>query len=93
MSLPRDTVYITNVQPQVIIDVAGHLVEFLIDTCATFSVLTQRIRNLRDHKKYVMGLSGKKQGHTFLEPILCNASGQLFLHSLFMHMTNASTSH
>ena len=28
-----------------------------------------------------MGLSGKKQGHTFLEPILWNASGQLFLHS------------
>ena len=47
----RDTVYITNVQPQVIIDVAGHFVEFLIDICATFSVLTQRIGNLSNHKE------------------------------------------
>ena len=29
VALPRDTVYITNVQPQVIIDVAG--LEFLIE--------------------------------------------------------------
>ena len=77
MALPRDTVYITNIQPCMIIDVASHLVEFLIDTGANFSVLTQRIGNLNNHKEYVIGLSGKKQG----EPILCNANGQLFLHS------------
>ena len=81
VALPRDTVYIINVQLWVIIDVAGCLVKFLIDTGATFSVLTQRIRNLRDHKKYVMGLSGKKQGHSFLETLSCNINGQLFLHS------------
>ena len=80
MALPGDTIYLTNVQPQVIIDVAGCLVKFLIDTGATFSVLTQRIRNLRDHKKYVMGLSGKKQGHNFLEPVLCNANGCFYIH-------------
>ena len=74
MALPRDTVYITNVQPQVITDVAGHLVEFLIDTDATLSVLTQRFGNLSNHKEYVMGLSGKKQGHNFMEPLLCNAN-------------------
>ena len=82
MALPRDTVYITNVQPQVIIDVAGRLVEFLIDAGATFSVLTQRIGNFSNHKEYVIGLSGKKQGHNFLEPVLCNANGQLFLRSV-----------
>ena len=75
VALPRDTVYIINVQLWVIIDVAGHLVEFLIDTDATLSVLTQRIGNLSNHKEYVMGLSGKKQGHDFLEPLLCNANG------------------
>ena len=32
MILPRDTIYITNVKPQVVIDVAGHLIEFLIDS-------------------------------------------------------------
>ena len=84
MALPGDSVYITNVQPRVIIDVAGCLVKFLIDTGTTFSVLTQRIVNLHDHKKYVMELSGKKQGHNFLEPVLCNANGQLFLHSFLV---------
>ena len=70
VSLPGDIIYITIVQPWVIIDVlAGCLVEFLIDTGATFSVLTQRIGNLSNHKEYVMGLSRKKQGHTFLEHI------------------------
>ena len=28
-----------------------------------------------------MGLLGKRQGHTFLEPLLCKINGQLFLHS------------
>ena len=28
-----------------------------------------------------MGLSGKRQEHTFLEPLLCNINGQLFVHS------------
>ena len=62
-------------------DVAGHLIEFLTDTGATFSVLTQRIGNLSNHKEYLMELSGKRQGHTFLEPLLCKINGQLFLHS------------
>ena len=60
VALPRDTIYITNVEPQVVIAMAGHLIEFPIDTGATFSVLTQRIGNLSNHKKYVMGLSGKR---------------------------------
>ena len=70
MALPRDAVDIASVQPRVITDVAARLVEFLIDTGATLSVLTQRIGNLSNHKEYVMGLSGKKQGHNFLEPLL-----------------------
>ena len=28
-----------------------------------------------------MGLSGKRQGHAFLEPLLCNINGQQILHS------------
>ena len=72
VALPRDTVYITNVQPQVIVDVPG----YLIDTGVTFSVLTQKIENLSNHKEYVMGFPGNKQGHIFLKPILCNTNGQ-----------------
>ena len=59
---------------------AGHLIEFLIDIGANFSVLTQRTGNLNSHKEYIMGFSGKRQGHTSLEPLLCNINGQLFLH-------------
>ena len=40
VALPTDTVYIINVQLQVIIDVAGHMIEFLIDTGPNFLVLT-----------------------------------------------------
>ena len=79
--LPKDTIYIKNAEPWVVIDVASHLTEFLIDTGATFWVLTQRIGNLSNHREYVMGLSGKRQGRTFLEPLLCNINGQLILHS------------
>ena len=81
VAMPRNTIYITNAKPRVVIDVAGHLIEFLIHADATFSVLTQRIGNLSHHKEYIMGLSGKRQGHTFLEPLLCNINGQLILHS------------
>lgn len=41
---------------------AVHLIEFLIDTGAALSVLTQRTGNLSNHKKYIMGLSGKNLG-------------------------------
>ena len=40
MALPRDIIYIINAEPGVVIEVAGNLIEFLIDTGATFSVLT-----------------------------------------------------
>ena len=54
MALPTNIIYITNVQPQAIIDVAGHLIEFLIDMGVAFSVLTKRIGNHSNHKEYVM---------------------------------------
>lgn len=54
MALPRDAVDIASVQPRVITDVAARLVEFLIDTCAAFSVLTHRIGNLSNRKQYVI---------------------------------------
>ena len=60
---------------------ADHLIKFLIDTGPTFLVLTQSIANLNDYKKYVMGVSGKRQGHIFLRPLLYNIKGWLFPHS------------
>ena len=58
-----------------------NVIEFLIDNGASFSVLTQRTGKLSNHKECVMWLSGKRHGHTFLEPLLCKINGQLFLHS------------
>lgn len=40
VALPRDIIYIINAEPGVVIEVAGNLIEFLIDTGAIFSVLT-----------------------------------------------------
>ena len=34
--LPRDTIYMANAEPQVVIDVVGYLIEFLVNTEATF---------------------------------------------------------
>ena len=81
MTLPREAIYITNAKLQVVIDVEGHLVEFLRDTSATFSVLTQRVRNLNKHKKYVMEVSGERRRYTFPRPLLYSINGQLFLYS------------
>ena len=61
-----------------VIDVPGYLIEFLVDNLLD---LNPRIGKLSNRKEYIMRLSGKKQGHTFLEPLLCNVNGQLFLHS------------
>ena len=54
MALPRDTIYITNVKPQVVIDVVGHLIKFFYRHWCKLLVLTQRVGNLSNHKKYVM---------------------------------------
>lgn len=68
MALPTNIIYITNVQPQAIIDVAGHLIEFLIDMGVAFSVLTKRIGNHRNHKEYVIESSERNRGAVFWSP-------------------------
>ena len=35
MTLPRDIIYVTNIEPQEVIGVVGHLIAFLIDTGKT----------------------------------------------------------
>ena len=68
VALPRDIIYITYVEPQTIIDMTGHLREFVIGTGATFSVLIQRIANFSNHKEYVIGLSERNRGIVFWSP-------------------------
>ena len=46
----RDATYITNAKPQVVTEMAGHLIKFFIDTGAAFSVITKKVENLNDYK-------------------------------------------
>ena len=52
VSLPKNTINITSDQPQVAIEMVGHLIEFVIDTSATLLVLTQGIGSFNNHEKY-----------------------------------------
>ena len=47
--------------------------------CNLLKALTQRTGNLNSHQGYAVGLSGKRQGRVFLEPLLWNINGQLLL--------------
>lgn len=51
MTLPKNTINITSVEPQVVIEMVGHLIEFLIDISETLLVLTQGIGSFNNHKK------------------------------------------
>lgn len=51
MTLPKNTINITSVEPQVVNEMVGHLIEFLIDTSETLLVLTQGIGSFNNHKK------------------------------------------
>ena len=64
--------------PRVIIGVAGHLIEFLTDTGATFWVLTQRIGNLGNHKEYVIGHQGKGEGTLSWSPFCAVSMASCF---------------
>ena len=50
-----------------ITDVVGHLIEFLVNTVATFSIITQRVGNLSNHKEYVMECQGFPGGSVVKE--------------------------
>ena len=52
----RDGIYIRKAEPRVVIEMVGKLREFLIYTGSTFLVLTQRIENLNNCKKYLKNI-------------------------------------
>ena len=78
VTLPRDTICVTNAESWVVFDVVGHLIEFLIDTDANFLVETQRIGDLSNHKGYVMGLSGKYKGTVSWRPFCATSMASCF---------------
>ena len=56
VALCRDGIYKRKAEPRVVIEMAVHLIEFLIYTGATFLVLTQRIENFNSCKKYLKNI-------------------------------------
>lgn len=62
MSLPKNTINITSVEPQVVIEMVGPLIEFLIDTSAALLVLTQGIGSFNNHKKYEREFQERDRG-------------------------------
>lgn len=56
VALCRDGIYIRKAEPRVVIEMVGKLIEFLIYTGATFLVLTQRIENFNNCKKYLKNI-------------------------------------
>ena len=79
MALPKDEIFITNTKTSVVIEMAGHLIEFLIYSAATFFVLTQRIENLNNCRKYVMGVSGDR-ATLYWDPFSVTSVVGFFLH-------------
>ena len=70
MSLPKNTIDITSVEPQVVIEIVGHLIEFLIDTSAALLVLTQGIGSFNNHKKYGREFQERDREHFTRTPFL-----------------------
>lgn len=60
MALPKDEIFTTNIKTSVVIELAGHLIEFLTYSGATFLVLTQIIENLNNCRKICDGVSGDR---------------------------------
>lgn len=68
---PRKTVIITWEEPQVTADVAGKHVQFLVDTRATYSVLTSHSGPLSPETWSTFGVEGKPKLKYFTTPLNC----------------------
>ena len=65
-------------EPWVLITVEGQSVNFLLDTGANFSVLTEAPGLLSFQSTTVMGLSGQAKCYYFSHPLSCNLDSVLF---------------
>ena len=73
-------ILITPEEPWVLITVGGQSVYFLLDTGATYSVLTEAPGPLSPQPTSVMGLSGPAKRYYFSRPLSCNWDSVLFSH-------------
>ena len=73
-------VLVTPEEPRVLIIVGGQSVDFLLDTGATYSVLTEAPGPLSSRSASVMGLSGRAKRYSFSYSLSCNWDSVLFSH-------------
>ena len=71
---------ITPEEPRVLIVVGGQSVNFLLDTGATYSVLTEAPGPLSSQSASLMGLSGRAKRYYFSYSLSCNWDSVLFSH-------------
>ena len=77
-------VLITPEEPWVLIIVGGQSIGFLLDTGATYSVLTEAPGPLSSRSASVMGLSGRAKRYYFSYSLSCNWDSVLFSHEFLI---------
>ena len=77
-------ILITPQEPRVLITVGGQSINFLLDTGATYSVLTEAPGPLSSQPTSVMGLSGRVKRYYFSYSLSCNWDSVLFSHEFLI---------
>ena len=77
-------VIITSVEPQVLVTVGGQSDNFLLDTGATYSVLTEAPGPLSPWSTSIKGLSGQTKCYYFSHPLSNNWDSVLFSHEFLI---------
>ena len=81
---PKAPVLITPEEPRVLIIVGGQSVDFLLDTGATYSVLTEAPGPLSSRSTSLMGLSEWAKRYYFSYSLSCNWDSVLFSHEFLI---------
>ena len=77
-------ILITPEEPWVLITVGGQSVDFLLDTGATYSVLTEAPGPLSSQSASIVGLSGQAKKYYFSCSLSCNWDSVLFSHEFLI---------
>ena len=75
-------------EPRVTLTVADKLIDFLIDTGATYSVVNTKVAQKTSQSIPVTGVSGEGQNCSFIQPLECQL-GDLTLKHSFLYMPAA----
>ena len=71
-------------EPRLELDVTGRSENFLVDTGATYSVLTSYSRDFSSQTCTIWGATGKTITKRFTQALLCRWEGQIFSHQFLV---------